>query len=344
MKNWLFTLSAFICLTGCAASDGGSFASTAGKSVRIDSKNEKNIPANKEVYIGDFRVSFVTQDKGSAKAGSPMLDRSSRATEFAQSILVAKLTDVPHETMQAITDEAYADFTAGLQARGYTILDRSGLEQIHDWKDVDTVSSPQDSASAATLSNLFNKATGASEQESITFAPSGMALVKVSNGLPLPYKYGASAEQAGKPILRAHYTVHFAYFGTETDYRIDYAAVDSVGDNTRTISASTSMGQGIQVIPGAAIEITLDGGGTFTKSGYVALKDPVIVGGAYGENADTTSGTTKAVNAFSSALGVLSGGSSSTKEISVRANPAYYKQGVLKALDESNSRLIQALP
>jgi len=190
----------------------------------------------------------------------------------------------------------------------------------------------------STSSKLMKGVLGVGNVDTITFAPSSMEMVKASSTMMFPYQYGVASEEVGKPLVSAHYTVHFAWFGGESDVTMNYLT------NEREMSAETTMGQGIQVIPGAAVVFTLDQGGTFSKSGYVSLKDPVVVAGAYGVNEDTTSGATKAVNALSSTLGFFSGKTTSSKEISVKATPAYYKQGVLRALSEANGRLLKELP
>lgn len=311
---------------------------------KVDVKKLKSLEDNKEVFIGDFRVTFIMKDSVSATAKDPNFMRGGDATDYAKSNLEASLTGVPEPVMQSITDDAYTHFMARLKAQGYAVLDNAQLNEIKDWGKLKRTDSPSKAAgnNAPGLGGLLKKS--AKESDQLTFSPSGMPLIEKSAGNVMPYKYGAVAEKIGKPIIRADYRVHFAYFGKDTDYQIDYAAVDITGSAKETLTASTSVGQGIQVIPGSEIHVTVDGGGTFTKSGYATLRDPLVVSGDYGKNLDTTSGANKAANAFSSAVGLLSGGSSKTVEISIEAVPEFYAAGATKALELANEALISTLP
>jgi len=344
MKKVAVMFAVMTVLAGCATG-GDPSGAAASKKARVDSKNVPSLTSSKEVYVTDFRVTFITSDSGSAESKSPLLFRGGDGNDGATAILSAKLMGVRQETLQAITDQAYADFLARLADKGYRTLDRSQLDNIDAWKKVKTMTSPNPPFDISD-GNIGGKTFLSSDKtRKITFAPSGMPLVKTSEQNLVPYSYGKTAGKAGKPLVRAHYTIHFAYFGSETDYDIDYNAVDMLGreGKRQTFSASVSLGQGIQVIPGAAIEFTVDEGGTFSKSGYVSLKDPVVIGGNYGTNLDTTSSASKAVNALSSLLGTFSGSTSSTKEITIKANPEFYARGVQTALGEANTRLFSGL-
>ncbi len=341
MKNWITLLFTLALVTACA-SPGDPTGAEASKRGRVDSKNTQNIADKKQVYIGDFRVSFILRDKDGTTAKNSMFDRRADKGDYAKSFMSARLTGVSEDVFQQITDQAYEDFRQRLAASGYTVLNRSGLEASKAWNKVSKEESPNPPYAKAfdnsTSSKLMKGVLGVGNVDTITFAPSSMEMVKASSAMMFPYQYGVASEEVGKPLVSAHYTVHFAWFGGESDVTMNYLT------NEREMSAETTMGQGIQVIPGAAVVFTLDQGGTFSKSGYVSLKDPVVVAGAYGVNEDTTSGATKAVNALSSTLGFFSGKTTSSKEISVKATPAYYKQGVLRALSEANGRLLKELP
>ena len=341
MKNWITLLFTLALVTACA-SPGDPTGAEASKRGRVDSKNTQNIADKKQVYIVDFRVSFILRDKAGTTAKNSMFDRRADKGDYAKSFMSARLTGVSEDVFQQITDQAYEDFRQRLAASGYTVLNRSGLEASKAWNKVSKEESPNPPYAKAfdnsTSSKLMKGVLGVGNVDTITFAPSSMEMVKASSAMMFPYQYGVASEEVGKPLVSAHYTVHFAWFGGESDVTMNYLT------NEREMSAETTMGQGIQVIPGAAVVFTLDQGGTFSKSGYVSLKDPVVVAGAYGVNEDTTSGATKAVNALSSTLGFFSGKTTSSKEISVKATPAYYKQGVLRALSEANGRLLKELP
>lgn len=321
-----------VLLTGCAAT-----GSSSGNDV--STSNIKSLEDKNEVYIGQFAVTFVTKDKGSATSQSPMIRGG--GSEYAQSVLVANLKGIPNSTFQAIADQAYRDFVADLEAKGYTVGDSNDLKKVSEWNELEPLATPY---TPSGLSNLMST----SSQETLTFAggPTTLFATPQQPGqiTPLPYQLADLSESVGKPVLAVNYAVHFAYFDSDTDYTVNYVEeVPQGGGTSTTLSASVTLGQGIQVISGAVAQFLVGPTGTFSDNGYVQLTSPVIVGGAYGRNEDTTSGSQKAANALSSALGFFSGKSSKTTEISVVANPAYYQYGALKAIDEANNRIAHEL-
>src|SRR5690554_6051249 len=156
MKPVIAILVSAALLAGCATGGSDSSGAAASKKARVDIKNEKSMTANKEVYIGDFRLTFITEDSASAKSKDPTFMRGGSGTDYAQSNLTAKLTGVPVPVMQAITDEAYANLEASLLDKGYTIRNRSELDNIKDWKKLDTIDSPSESASQKGSGNLLS--------------------------------------------------------------------------------------------------------------------------------------------------------------------------------------------
>lgn len=321
-------------IVGCASVGGG------GGGDRLESKNVATLGARKDVYVAQFAVSFVTKDSSSSKSVSPMI-RQSSGSQYAKSTLKANLTGVPDTTFQKITDEAYADFVADLTAKGFNVRPVSDLQKLKPWKKLKPLAAPY---TPSGLSSFLKK----SSPEQVTFSANSLNIYsvpdQVSQVKPMPYAFAELAEAAGAPVFAINYNVHFAYFDSDTDYEVNYFKDVPLGGGTSTtLSASVAVGQGIQVTTGSAAQFLVDLGGTFSDNGYVSLKDPIVVGGAYGRNEDTTSGSQKAANAFSSAVGLFTGGSAKTTEISVVATPEYYRYGVLKAIDMANDRIVNGL-
>jgi hypothetical protein len=323
MKNIAVLLVLSLSLFGCAG-----IATKQAEPVVTD--NAEAFSGKGRVILGDFRVSFVTFDKSSAKAESPMF---SSERGYAKSTLRAKLTGVPDSVMQQLTDAAYRDFEAKLKASGYTLVDGRALADSADWQKMDKETSPVKTTSS------FKAWTGGS-RETATFAPSGMTLVeRGANGI-MPYHAYVAADKLGTPILSVNYLVHFVYFGSETDYQSN-VAYDYKGAE---YSAEVSAGQGIQVVPGSGIEFMSGAAGTFNNpNGRVTVGAPVLVPGPFGRSEDATSGMQKAANAFSSVLGMVSGSASSAKEINIKADPDVYAANAKKALLSANERLVSAL-
>ncbi|NVK73018.1 MAG: hypothetical protein HWE24_06010 [Oceanospirillaceae bacterium] len=337
MKSKLIIATSIVALlTGCATTGTGG----SGKGDRLYSKNAETLDTRKDVYIAQFAVSFVTKDSGSSKSTSPMI-RHSSGSEYAQSVLKAHLTGVPNSTFQKIADEAYNDFVADLTAKGFNVKPVSDLQKLKPWKKLDPLPVPY---TPSGVSSFMKN----SSQDEVTFSASSLNLFSVPDQVgqvkPMPYAFSELAEAAGAPVFAINYKVHFAYFDKDTDYEVNYFKdVPLNGGPSSTLSASVTLGQGIQVTTGSAAQFLVDSGGTFSDNGYVSLIDPVIVGGAYGRNEDTTSGSQKAANAFSSAVGFFTGGSTKTTEISVVATPEYYQYGAIKAIDMANNRIVDGL-
>lgn len=326
MKKIIFSAVILALMTACAGVGGGSTKAVAPIAVT----NAETIAGQNTVLLGDFRVTFITFDKTSATAKSGMFSSDSG---YATSSMRATLTGVPDEVMQSITDAAYQDFKAGLAKNGYTIGDESALRGNATWQKLKYEGSPIKTKSS------FKIVTGGSREDT-TFAPSGRSLMSKAIGGGIPYQAYDAAGQLQVPIINVNYVVHFVYFGSETDYKSNaYSNIKGA-----EYSAEVSAGQGIQVTPGSGIDWMRGVTSTFSHpNATVYIQAPVVIPGAYGSSEDSTSGLQKAANVFSSVLGAVSGGSSSSKDINITANPEAYKANANAALLEANKRVLNAL-
>lgn len=326
--QWVCALAVSAVFAGCATTGGGPES-------RVRADNVDSLVGQQSVYIGQFAVTFITKDKASARADSPMMSDSSL---YAQSTVTAELTGVPDEVFASIATKAYEDFVSDLTAKGFVVKDNQELMSNSDWSRLEPLESPYRPSGLSKVAGFL----GGDDQESVTFSADSLNLytVPASAGMAaiMPVRVGNVAAETNTPIFMVNYVVHFAYFDTDTDFQRSYN--DFTGD---TVSAEVSLGQGIQAMSGSTAQFIVDGGGTFTKSGSVSLRDSVVVGGAYGTNEETTSGLGKAANAFSSFVGAFSSGSSQAIEMSVIANPEYFEAGALQALDEANNRIVGEL-
>ncbi|MDF1763605.1 MAG: hypothetical protein P1U57_09365 [Oleibacter sp.] len=322
MKKFLIaTLGAALFLGGCATGSGGEN----GEKVRLYTSKLSAMAGKKEVYIGHLGVTFITEDKSTSKSSSPMVRHDGPS---AQATLTAKLSGVPEATMQAIADETYANLVADLEAKGYTVKNYSDLRAQKPWQKMKTFETPYTPSKVAGFLKKVNTNT-------VAFAPSNMDLLfdqsKGMDAINNNAKLGEITYALNTPIISADYTVHFAYFDNDSDYTINYGI-------SQTASASVDLGQGIQAVSGSGISILTEG-----KNPVITLKDPIIVSGVYGRNEDTTSGASKFANSFNSVVSMFGGTKMSSKEISIVAEPEYFKQGVLKALSAANERIVNKL-
>lgn len=323
----------FIALTlaigGCASMGGGEAEE---KKIEVVTDNLEKMEGKKEVYLGQFSVTFVTKDKASATSESGMF---SKDRAYAKAILKSELKGIPEETMQAITDEAYENFLAKLKAQGYVVRSYKELTANKDWAKIDTLETPYQPSS---VGSFFKGDKG----KTLTFTPAGMDLLYYKTypavpGAPFNYDLAKVAGDLDYPVIMADYRVHFANLSGQTDRSMDY------NTGKRTYSAEVSFGQAINVQPNSGISFVRGVSGTFSnKSGFAQLETPVIIGGGFGETEDTTSGAQKAANAFSSLVGMVSGGSSDVTEVTVNADPAVYARGVVQAIDLTNDEVLKA--
>ena len=88
----------FIALTlaigGCASMGGGEAEE---KKIEVVTDNLEKMEDSKEVYLGQFSVTFVVKDKASATSESGMF---SKDRAYAKAILKSELKGIPEETMQ----------------------------------------------------------------------------------------------------------------------------------------------------------------------------------------------------------------------------------------------------
>lgn len=324
MKNSILIILISVFLFGCGSLGGNK------KPDPLLLENTEVIAGENRVLLGDFRIKFITFDKSSAKSESPMFSSDSG---YAKSTLRAKLVGVSESVMQEITDTAYQDFISQLKNAGYSIENEKTLTSNSLWKDIDTEKGP------IKVDSSFKAWTGGTE-ESTTLSPSGKSLLEFSMGNTMPYNVYAAADEIGMPIVNVNYTVHFVYFGSETDYKAN-AHTDIKGAE---YSAEVSLGQGIQVVPGSNVEFSRGLTSTFSHpNATISIGAPVVVPGAYGSNEDATSGAQKAANVFSSIVGIFSGSSQSATEINITADPAIYAANAKKALIGANKRIADAL-
>ena len=284
--------------------------------------NPKAFQGKNKVAIGSFKISFVTFDKSSAKAGGSM---ASADSGYAKLTLRAKLDGVDNATFQSITDRAYRDLIQQLQANGYTVVDRKSIESVKSYRSLKTVPNPD------VEEVRFKSITGGKRTES-TFSPAGLPLYHKGEfgGAPLsiPFQIYSVASESGVPIINVHYLVHFAYFRGSVKN----------GDDKE---ARMSMGQAVQVQHGSVMGLAVGGRSTFSNpNGVVKLTWGEVNEVPYGTTAAATSGAQKAANAFSSAVGLLSGGSMVAKEFTITADPQKYSQAATDVIARVNKGFV----
>lgn len=121
------------------------------------------MPASKRIAVAAFRVAFITDNSVSAKVRASYLPGRDRSG--ASSSLYVALKGVDARTMQAITDQAYADLLAQLAASGREVVP---MDQMKEFFAVVNATPSQPSAPYVKELN---------GQTASFFAPTGMPLV-----------------------------------------------------------------------------------------------------------------------------------------------------------------------
>lgn len=271
--------------------------------------------------VGSFKVSFVTFDKSSATATSSMFSSDSG---FAKMTLRSRLVGVDDQTFQAITDTAYQDFLQTLRANGYQVIDRARIESAPSYAKLGVTPNPHKETSS------FTAVTGGSREEA-TFSPTGLPLYHEGEfgaaPRPVPFQVHEIAQESGVSIINVHYLVHFAYFSGDT----------SNFGGTKT--ASMNMAQTVRVEHGSQMVLTSGWGDAST----VALTWGNYSDKVYGTASEATSDAQTAANAFSSVMGVFSGGSMSAKEYNIDADPAKYAESANDVISQTNEQFVKKL-
>lgn len=236
-----FVISAMLIAAPGVAAKGGEEYPPNG-TVKIEkAKNLKNLG---EVLVPHFAVSFVVADSKSSVAST---NRSDRFARKASSTTSATLVGLTNETMQAITDAAYADFVASLTEKGITLVEpdaAAAQAKARETKMPMTkfLDGPRKDYS------LYHKAFN-NHVHDVTFTPTGTQLIEPKIGsTPIPYMYGASARDLGVPVLVVDYVVTFGHISADAR---EYYGIAGRG----SASAETSFLAGLQVMWSSDIKV-----------------------------------------------------------------------------------------
>jgi hypothetical protein len=296
--------------------------------IKVDKPAAMN--STRQVAIGSFVVAFLIERRDSAKAGGGLLGSGFGGKSSARSNL-AGLTDAD---FQAATDAAYADFERQMQAAGYTVADRAAV------------------LAAVTKGGAKPEANGSehdlilgrnAKAEARLFAPSGWGgpLIAreylgmlgaggfrgVSSALNLSLKGQEFAKTSGQAVVNVFYVV-------------DFAQAETYGGAFRNVSA-VNVKAGLATIPEASKFVVYAPRG---QVGTATLRQPIAVGGAFGEFADAQSGGEKALNAAANVIGFLGGiGTNSSKKYTMTADPAAWRGGLAELMGATNAQFIAAM-
>ncbi|MEO6215901.1 MAG: hypothetical protein ABIO86_07710 [Sphingomonas sp.] len=290
------------------------------------------VHGTQSVVIGAFNIGFIFQSVDNTKATGGMIGAFGGTTK-AKSVLEG----VTPTMMQAITDAAYADFKAQLEAKGFTVADSAPMFSSAAFARVKPVASPYDANV-----QLDKKSTGKSSYYKPAaipglvmlpgdVAPSGFSGLGMSMSAGNT-QYGMSqhAKATGQAVI-------------DVVYLIDFSDAKKPG--------AFSFGGGIKVTSGMSVVddfsklnlVTPEG-----KTATITLKQPVAVEGDFAQMQDTTkgAGVQKAMNilgGFAAMRGMGGMKFGKAKTFTFTARPGIYEQGAIKAATLANARLVDQL-
>lgn len=125
----IITMAFFMGLTAVNAQSLGDF-----KPGKAGPKSlEKPKFDNKNVYIADFAVHYqvYSEKSASTKGGSGIFGKVMGATKTSLAVGL----DISEATLQNITNKAYADFVADLQAQGFNVMKAEEAKNTDYYKD-----------------------------------------------------------------------------------------------------------------------------------------------------------------------------------------------------------------
>ncbi|MCH2548068.1 MAG: hypothetical protein MK052_10735 [Alphaproteobacteria bacterium] len=303
----------------------GFMGSTTNNDVEVNTP--KAFAGKNEVIIGNFKVGFVTFTKAKKTAKGGFLSGNSSWGKASAHVTLDGISDAD---MQAITETAYNDFVKTLKANGYTIADRSKLENAKHYSNLKPMANP-DKKEGSFFSGATDKLTVVSPKALPFYYYPGEAGERGGIGFSNAGSvYGGFASESGIPVLSVYYTVDFANAGGYGGYRN---------------WASLEVGQGMSIRPGSGIQFVGGQGGTFaTNIGAVTLGQAVFSDEKFGEMQDTTTDAGKAGMVAANVLSVALGqGTNQYREYDVDAKPADYKKLATKILAEANDKLVTTM-
>lgn len=330
MKKYIAVIALLAVVTACSVTSsggakkpeeasGGLFGLSRTDDIQVD--NSDAFKGKQQVIIGSFKVGFIEDKSASAKAGGGYGGRAKANTT---------LKNVTTEDEQKITDAAYADFKAKLEAAGYVIADRNALLQHEDFKDVNSDPSPYKEepgllggiqVTYVSPQQLGNKIYWHGESGHNGGFAFGMPIVGA----------GLAADKLKTPVLFVSYIVDFANHEGSGGRFSGYSSVD--------------VGQGISV-PAGQSGLTMFGGtqgGTFSANpnGSIKFGQAVYSEETFAEVVNTTSeAAVVGQYALNVATLLMGAGSNQTRSFDFNADPAKYSAVTKKVLADANGKLV----
>lgn len=345
MYKKLILLPAILAVVGCGVSSdggvvsrsentGGVFGMSKLDDVTVDGAS--GLKDVQKVVVGSFKVGFVESAKQTNQAKGSFM-KSSFGGKARGNVT---LEGVSKQTMQDITNAAYADFMTKLKAQGYQVVDRSALTSSSEYSSMTQKEFPYLADSSGFLSEYGKTVfyqpsalgtTGIAFSGDFPESSSGVSFVPIVGGISNvmsmqgDMKAASYAEKNGTAVISATYVLDFA----------------AAGGHSGISSASVKVGQNLAVTQGSVK--VLSGGSSTFKNGLatISLGQPIQSGQVFGEVIDDTTGADIALQEASNVASLLLGqGTNRSRDYIIKAEPAKYKAQSLDVLTKTNTALL----
>lgn len=348
MYKKLMLLPVIALLAGCGVSSSngvmtrndntsGLFGLSKTDDVKVDGASA--LEGVQNVVIGSFKVGFVESAKQTNKAKGTFM-KSAMGGKARGNVT---LEGISPQTMQSITDAAYADFVKKLQAQGYNVVDRSTLTSSSEYSSMSTKQFPYLADSSGFLSEYG---------KTVFYQPSALGSTGVAFSGDFPQSSSGSSVAAFIPgvtgiagAMNAQGDMKVASYAEKNGvgvvsatYVLDFAAA---GGHSGISSASINIGQNLAVTQ-ASVKVMSSGSSTF-KNGLanIYLGQPIQSGQVFGEVINDTSGADIAVQEAANVASLLMGqGTNRSRNYIIKAEPEKYKAQSLDVLTKANTALL----
>lgn len=326
LVTFLFSSFILVFFGGCVGNNLGNTNSGANMQKNIGVVTPQAFKDKKQVAIGGFKISFITERKMTSQNRGSFLDGGAGMARASANTVLNGISNV---SMQTITNQAYKNFVSMLQQNGYEVIETSKLLNNKTFNEVVTKTSPLNT----------DEPLPAIKAKALIFAPSGEKLRLFSNqgdgvqafGWTSPEAgFSKAAEELKIPILDVHYVINFSssenYSGRDT--------------------ASISVGQSIQVLRSSRLLITSGQGGTFsTNIGSIVLQNEEVSSEKFANIVKEEQSTLNKVgNVIAAGMTVLLGGGERELETYIyNADSKKYEEVSLNVINKTSKNFISEM-
>ena len=285
-----------------------------------------------QVAVVAFNVGFIFESIDQTKKTGGLMGAFGGTTK-AQS----KLVGVTPEMMQAITDAAYADFTARLAAAGMTVVAPATVFASETMAKAGSDRGPSEESI-----QLEKKSKG----KAVFYAPSALPIQVI---LPGDVSLGGGFGSIGSNMKATRSALAVGTYAKERGvpavdviYLIDFS--DQKRPGAFSFGGSLKVNANLSVVPDLSKVTVIGANG---KQNQVVITSPMSVDGEFIEVADASTGAAKATQSAANVAGGLAAAAGiglpmfgKTRKFEFTANGEQYQAGAVALVGNANERIV----